>query len=112
MEAAANFFKSQTTALVNGPQPTDLDRRDYGCPALIAQSARLLGQVLRLVSNHRCFERDVEVHHSKDGWSPHKQQEGESAQLSRTLTSLIDAAESEARRWAVPIENQLTICYR
>lgn len=41
-----------------------------------------------------------------------RRQENESAQLGRTLASLIDAAETEARRWAVPIGEQLMICYR
>lgn len=45
--------------------------------------------------------------------SPLRQrQETECSQLGRTIASLIDAAETEARKWAVPIEEQLTICYR
>ncbi|KAM0249523.1 hypothetical protein ACHAQJ_009029 [Trichoderma viride] len=102
---------SQKTAIANGFGSTKLGRRDQGCSVLNAQATRLLGKVLWHTSHNCCSRMDVEVQCLEPGSPLCRQQEKESAQLGRTLASLIDAAETEARRWAVPIEEQLMICY-
>lgn len=106
------FVKSQETAIANGYGPNKLGRRDQGCSVLIAQATRLLGKVLWHTSHDCCSGMDLEVQCLEPGSPIRRRQEQESAQLGRTLASLIDAAETEARRWAVPIEEQLMICYR
>lgn len=106
------FVKSQETAIANGYRPNNLGRRDQGCSVLIAQATRLLGNVLWHMSHNCCSEMNLEVRCIEPGLPLCQRQEKESAQLGRTLASLIDAAETEARRWAVPIGEQLMICHR
>ncbi|KAL7946858.1 hypothetical protein V8C42DRAFT_318950 [Trichoderma barbatum] len=101
---------SQETAMANGYGPDKLGRRDQGCSVLVAQATRLLGKVLSHVS-HDCGSEILEVRSLEPGSPLCRRQEKESAQLARTLASLIDAAEAEARKWAVPIGEQLMICY-
>lgn len=106
------FVKSQETAIANSFGSSKLGQRDQGCPALIAQATRLLGKVLRHTSHNYCSETDLEAQCLGLESSLCQRQEKESSQLGRTIASLIDAAETEARKWAVPIEEQLMICYR
>lgn len=106
------FVKSQETANANSFGSSKLGRRDQGCPALIAQATRLLGKVLRHTSHNYRSELDLEDQCLEVGSSLRQRQENEFSQLGRTIASLIDAAETEARKWAVPIEEQLMICYR
>ncbi|KAK4060852.1 transcriptional regulator family: Fungal Specific TF [Trichoderma aggressivum f. europaeum] len=105
------YDDSQETANANSFGSSKSGRRDQGCPALIAQATRLLGKVLRHTSNSYCSEVDLEAQSLELELSLHQRQENESSQLGRTIASLIDAAETEARKWAVPIEEQLMICY-
>ncbi|KAL6815030.1 hypothetical protein J3E69DRAFT_375493 [Trichoderma sp. SZMC 28015] len=102
---------SQETAIANSFGSSKPGRRDQGCPALIAQATRLLGKVLWHTSHNYGSEMDLEVQCLELGSSLCQRQEKESSQLGRTIASLIDAAETEARKWAVPIEEQLMICY-
>ncbi|KAL7905476.1 hypothetical protein GGI35DRAFT_471685 [Trichoderma velutinum] len=102
---------SQETAIANSFGSSKLGRRDQGCSVLIAQATRLLGKVLWHTSHNCCSEMDLEVKSLEPGSSLRRRQVKESTQLGRTIASLIDAAETEARKWAVPIEEQLTICY-
>ncbi|KAL6802608.1 hypothetical protein GGI42DRAFT_360329 [Trichoderma sp. SZMC 28013] len=102
---------SQETANANSFGSSKLGRRDQGCPALIAQATRLLGKVLRHTSHNYRSELDLEDQCLEVGSSLRQRQENEFSQLGRTIASLIDAAETEARKWAVPIEEQLMICY-
>lgn len=106
------FAKSQETAIANGYGPNKLGRRDQGCSVLIAQATRLLGNVLLHTSNNCCSEMDLGVRCIEPGSPLCRRQGKESAQLGRTLASLIDAAETEATRWVVPIGEQLMICHR
>lgn len=110
------FVKSQETATANSFGSSKLGRRDQGCPALIAQATRLLGKVLWHTSHNYGSEMGSEMgseaQYLELGLSLRQRQEKESSQLGRTIASLIDAAETEARKWAVPIEEQLMICYR
>lgn len=105
------YDDSQETAIANSFGSSKLGRRDQGCPALIAQATRLLGKVLRHMSHNDCSEMDLEAKCLELRSSLCQRQEKESSQLGRTIASLIDAAETEARKWAVPIEEQLMICY-
>ncbi|KAH8123925.1 hypothetical protein LI328DRAFT_156637 [Trichoderma asperelloides] len=102
---------SQETAIANGYGPNKLGRRDQGCSVLIAQATRLLGNVLLHMSHNCCSEMDLGVRCIEPGSPLCRRQGKESAQLGRTLASLIDAAETEATRWAVPIGEQLMICH-
>ncbi|QYT03038.1 Zn(2)-C6 fungal-type domain-containing protein [Trichoderma simmonsii] len=99
------------TAIANSFGFSKFGRRDQGCPALIAQATRLLGKVLRHTSNSYCSEMNLRAHGLELESPLRQRQEKESSQLGRTIASLIDAAETEARKWAVPIEEQLMICY-
>ncbi|KAK0761726.1 hypothetical protein N5P37_004525 [Trichoderma harzianum] len=105
------YDDSQETAIANSFGSSKLGQRDQGCPALIAQATRLLGKVLRHTSHNYCSETDLEAQCLGLESSLCQRQEKESSQLGRTIASLIDAAETEARKWAVPIEEQLMICY-
>ncbi|RFU31687.1 hypothetical protein B7463_g4642, partial [Scytalidium lignicola] len=75
-----------------------LSRRDTGCFVLISESTDLLGQVLDCVS----WQDDIRQQH---------QLEERIVQLDRTINSLITAAEVEAKKWNVPINNELAISY-
>ncbi|KAJ4854256.1 fungal zn(2)-Cys(6) binuclear cluster domain-containing protein [Trichoderma breve] len=103
------------TATANSFGSGKLGRRDQGCPALIAQATRLLGKVLWHTSHNYGSEMGLEMgseaQYLELGLSLRQRQEKESSQLGRTIASLIDAAETEARKWEVPIEEQLMICY-
>ncbi|KKP05384.1 hypothetical protein THAR02_02489 [Trichoderma harzianum] len=102
---------SQETAIANSFGSSKLGRRDQGCPALIAQATRLLGKVLWHTSRNYCSEMDLEAQSLELELLLRQGQEKGSLQLGRTIASLIDAAETEARKWAVPIEEQLMICH-
>ncbi|KAL6885419.1 hypothetical protein GGI43DRAFT_419200 [Trichoderma evansii] len=102
---------SQETAIANSYGSNKFERSDQGCSALIAQATRLLGNVLSHMSHNCCSKIYLKAQCIEPGLPLSQRQEKESAQLGRTLASLIDAAETEARRWAVPIEEQLMICY-
>ncbi|KAH0525930.1 hypothetical protein TsFJ059_009328 [Trichoderma semiorbis] len=109
------YDDSQETASANSFGSSKLGRRDQGCPALIAQATRLLGKVLWHTSHNYGSEMGSEMGSEAQclelGSSLRERQEKESSQLGRTIASLIDAAVTEARKWAVPIEEQLMICY-
>ncbi|KAL6823338.1 hypothetical protein V8C40DRAFT_275401 [Trichoderma camerunense] len=106
---------SQETAIANSFGSNKLGRRDQGCPALIAQATRLLGKVLWHTSHNYGSEMGSEIGSEAQclelGSSLNLRQDKESSQLGRTIASLIDAAVTEAKKWAVPIEEQLMICY-
>lgn len=65
------------------------------------ESTKLLGQVLVLLSSK----------HS-DTQTPKGALQQDKQLLDRTIDSLIVAAEDEASKWNIDIEDQITICYR
>ncbi|KAL7939407.1 hypothetical protein V8C35DRAFT_275235 [Trichoderma chlorosporum] len=111
IDDASMVIHDDETAIANSYGSNKLGQRGQGCFALIAHATRLLGKVLWHTSHNCCSEKDLEIRYLESESPLCRREEKESAQLGRTLVSLIDAAETEARKWAVPIEEQLMVCY-
>ncbi|EHK21738.1 uncharacterized protein TRIVIDRAFT_201769 [Trichoderma virens Gv29-8] len=80
---------------------SEQERRDQGCFALLIESTKLLGQVLKNTSSRQSnFLKN-------QAFQLHEQIN----QLDNTLKSLILASENEAAKWDLDIQNQLFPCY-
>lgn len=94
-------YQSEEMAAANCPDRGASGSSIKGCITLLMESTKLLGQVLGLLYSQ----------HS-DTQTPQGTLQQDKRLLDRTLDSLILAAEDEARKWDIDIEDQITICYR
>lgn len=104
-----NIQQSQQTALANSFDHRTQLRRDCGCFTLVVESTKLLSRVLDHVLKYRLSDDD---HQQEDEGQRQREEEKEELQLHRTIDSLIKAAEAEAQKWGISIDDQAVISYR
>lgn len=74
----------------------------------MVESTKLLSQVLAHVLKYRLSDD----HQQEDEGQRQREEEEEELQLHRTIDSLINAAEAEAQKWGISIDDQAVISYR
>lgn len=103
-----NIQQSQQTALANSFDQRKQLRRDCGCFTLVVESTKLLSRVLDHVLKYHLSDD----HQQEDEGQRQREEEEEELQLHRTIDSLINAAEAEAQKWGISIDDQAVISYR